>query len=318
VRLLFVHAHPDDETLATGLTMAAHVRRGHEVHLLTCTLGEEGEIIPPELAHLAADRDDSLGPWRAEELRRAMAVLGAHHRVLGEDPAAGVRSRYRDSGMAGTPSADHPRAFVRADPAEAAGMVAAVITEVSPDVVVTYDRHGGYGHPDHIQTHRVTLAALAGLAGRPAGDRPGSPPVPTAYCILTPARWALEDRLWLAAHVDRQASPRMGLPDPAEEYPPSVVPEDVVTHEVVDPGSVPLQARALREHRTQVSVYDGYYALSNHVAARLPGREGFARIDPASGELFSGEDLAAEPSGRDESAARPRARRHTGLFPGVA
>ena len=167
--LLFVHAHPDDESLATGVALAHYARLGHEVHVLTCTLGEEGEVIPPELAHLASDRDDSLGPWRREELRGAMAAMGVHHRVLGEDPSAGVLSVYRDSGMAGTPTAANPAAFVNADAAEAAAMVADVIAQTGATVVVTYDEHGGYGHPDHIQTHRVTCAAVASLprAGAP-------------------------------------------------------------------------------------------------------------------------------------------------------
>jgi len=90
---LFVHAHPDDETLTTGLTMAAYASHRHDVHLLTCTLGEEGEVIPTALAHLGANRDDTLGSWRREELRRAMSVLGVTHSVLGEDPRRGVASR---------------------------------------------------------------------------------------------------------------------------------------------------------------------------------------------------------------------------------
>ena len=97
------------------------------------------------LAHLGAARDDLLGPWRQEELRAAMSLLGVQHRILGEDVPRAVASRYRDSGMAGTPSAEHPDAFVRADPVEAATMVAAHIRAVRPDVVVTYDEQGGYG-----------------------------------------------------------------------------------------------------------------------------------------------------------------------------
>ena len=75
LRYLFVHAHPDDETLATGVALASLVRAGHDVHLLTCTLGEEGEVIPTELRHLAADADDALGPYRRGELRAAMAAF---------------------------------------------------------------------------------------------------------------------------------------------------------------------------------------------------------------------------------------------------
>lgn len=272
--LLFVHAHPDDESLATGVALAHHARLGHEVHVLTCTLGEEGEVIPVELAHLASDRDDTLGPWRREELRRAMATLGVRHRVLGEDPERGVLSRWRDSGMAGTPTAQHPDAFVNADLDEAARLVADVVAELRPAVVVTYDEHGGYGHPDHIQTHRVTCAAVSGL---PASERP------ELYAVLTPRSWAQEDRAWLAQHVPATSGWR--VPGPGEAFPPSVVDDGLVSHEIIDPDVVPAQEAALRAHRTQVSVGERCYALSNDVAARLPGREGFALLDPATGAL---------------------------------
>ena len=280
-RLLFVHAHPDDETLTTGLTMATYASRHHDVHLLTCTLGEEGEVIPPALAHLGADRDDTLGPWRREELRAAMSVLGVTHSVLGEDPQHGVASRYRDSGMAGTASAERPDAFVRADPGEAAAMVAAHIRALRPDVVVTYDEQGGYGHPDHIQAHRLTMSALSALA---AEAEAGGVAVPVAFCILTPASWASQDRAWLHDNVALQRSNCVVLQQD-EPYPPSVVPDESVTHVVEEPTLVQMQSMALAQHATQVVVHEGYYALSNHIAGRLSGREGFARFDPVAGHL---------------------------------
>ena len=280
-RLLFVHAHPDDETLTTGVTMATYASRGHDVHLLTCTLGEEGEVIPPAMAHLGSDRDDTLGPWRREELRAAMSVLGVTHSVLGEDPERGVISRYRDSGMAGTPSAEHPDAFAGADFDEAATMVAAHIRAVRPDVVVTYDEQGGYAHPDHIQTHRLTMSALSALAD--SGEAVGAA-IPVVYCILTPFSWASQDRAWLHERVASTNSNCVVLPQDAP-YPPSVVSDRTVTHVVEEPALVDMQIRALAQHRTQVSVYDGYYALSNHIAARLCGREGFAQFDPVAGQL---------------------------------
>jgi N-acetyl-1-D-myo-inositol-2-amino-2-deoxy-alpha-D-glucopyranoside deacetylase len=277
-RLLFVHAHPDDETLTTGLTMARHASHHDEVHLLTCTLGEEGEVIPPALAHLAADRDDALGPRRLEELRGAMSVLGVRHSVLGADPSQGVCSRYRDSGMAGTASARHPDAFVRADQAEAAAMVAAHIRAVRPDVVVTYDEHGGYGHPDHIQTHRVTMSALAFLA-----EESGGAVGPLAFCILTPASWAAQDRAWLCDNVLPDAG--TVLPPRNGPFPLSVVPDEKVTHLVEEPTLVEKQRLALARYATQVVVHEGYFTLSNHIATRLSGREGFARFDPVAGRL---------------------------------
>jgi len=297
-RLLFIHAHPDDETMTTGVTMAAYASGGHDVHLLTCTLGEEGEIIPPELAHLGADRDDTLGAWRREELRAAMAVLGVAHSVLGEDPARGVASRYRDSGMAGTPSQEHPDAFAQADPVEAAAMVTAHIKALAPDIVVTYDEHGGYGHPDHIQTHRVTMLALSALAEADGVD------LPALYCILTPQGWATEDRTWLHDNVGvnkdvASARSTCVVLDRDAPYPPSVVSDETVTHVVEEHALVDIQSRALAQHATQVSLYDGYYALSNHIAVRLSGREGFARYDPVRG---------------DPLAPAPGAPRHTGLL----
>ena len=297
-RLLFVHAHPDDETLATGLTMAGYASRHHDVHLLTCTLGEEGEVIPPALAHLGADRDDTLGAWRREELRAAMSILGVKHSILGEDPARGVASRYRDSGMAGTASAERPEAFVRADRDEATAMVAAHIRAVRPDVVVTYDEQGGYGHPDHIQTHRLTMSALSVLG---AEADAGGVAAPVAFCILTPASWAMQDRVWLRDTLLDSSGVSAGsncvVPQQDEPYPPSVVPDEIVTHVVEEPALVELQSRALAKHATQVRVYEGYYALSNHIAGRLGGREGFARFDPVAGHLVSAPSGAPRVSG---------------------
>lgn len=274
--LLFVHAHPDDETLTAGLTMARYARDGHPVHVLTCTLGEEGEVIPPDLQHLDAAHDDALGPHRLRELEAAMAVLGVSHEVLGADATTGALSRYRDSGMAGTSSAADPAAFVNADVDEAAALVADVVRRVRPAVVVTYDEHGGYLHPDHIQTHRVTCAAVASL---PTDEQPA------LYAVLVPASWARQDREWLAEHPPTGTG--WELPDPDGDYPPGVVPDALVTHEVVSPELVPVQAAALREHVTQVTVAPSgdAYALSNDIAARIPGREGFSRLDPATGRL---------------------------------
>lgn len=284
--LLFVHAHPDDETLTAGLTMARYVRDGHRVHVLTCTLGEEGEVIPPELEHLDAAHDDVLGAHRLEELRAAMAALGVTHEVLGADPAAGALSRYRDSGMAGTPSAANPDAFSNADVDEAAALVADVLRRLRPGAVVTYDEHGGYGHPDHVQTHRVTCAAVASL---PPEERPA------LYAVLVPQSWARQDREWLGDHPPTGTG--WELPDPDGDYPPSVVADELVTHEVVSPELVPVQAAALREHVTQVTVAESgdVYALSNDIAARIPGREGFSRLDPTTGLLAPSD---AQASGR--------------------
>ena len=193
-----------------------------------------------------------------------MAVLGVTHHQLGEGGHA-AHPAYRDSGMAGSAAAEHPRAWVGADPADAAAAVRAVVDDVRPDVVVTYDATGGYGHPDHVRTHEATCRAVAGAAQPPA-----------LYAVLTPLSWAVEDRAWLAEHVPTDRG--LVVPGTDDPFFPSVVPDEVVTHCVVDPSAVEVQTRALRYHETQVVVGEGWYALSNHVVAGSPG----GRASPAS------------------------------------
>ncbi len=166
-RLLLVHAHPDDESIGTGATMAKYAAEGVRVTLVTCTLGELGEVIPPSLAHLAAEAEDRLGEYRIGELAAACAALGVtDHRFLGGP------GRWRDSGMMGTEGNDDPRCFWQADLDEAADALLEVVREVRPQVLVSYDANGCYGHPDHIQAHRVAWRAferarpeLAGTGG---------------------------------------------------------------------------------------------------------------------------------------------------------
>jgi N-acetyl-1-D-myo-inositol-2-amino-2-deoxy-alpha-D-glucopyranoside deacetylase len=161
-RLLLVHAHPDDESIYTGATMARYAAEGAQVTLVTCTLGELGEIIPPSLAYLAEGDGARLGEYRIGELNAACAALGVTgHRFLGGP------GRWRDSGMMGTAGNDDPRCFWRADLDTAARALLDVIGEVRPQVLVTYDANGAYGHPDHIQAHRVAWRAfeLAGHEG---------------------------------------------------------------------------------------------------------------------------------------------------------
>jgi N-acetyl-1-D-myo-inositol-2-amino-2-deoxy-alpha-D-glucopyranoside deacetylase len=153
-RIMFVHAHPDDETVATGATMAHYAANGAHVSLVTCTLGEEGEIHVPALSQLSPAEADQLGGWRIHELDLACDALGVtDHRFLG---GAG---HYRDSGMMGLKENEHPRCFWQADVDDAAKLLLPVFDEVRPQVLVTYDTFGFYGHPDHIQAHRVAMRA---------------------------------------------------------------------------------------------------------------------------------------------------------------
>jgi N-acetyl-1-D-myo-inositol-2-amino-2-deoxy-alpha-D-glucopyranoside deacetylase len=163
-RLLLVHAHPDDETISTGATMARYGAEGAAITLVTCTLGEMGEILVPELAGLATGRGDQLGGYRMWELDRALTALGVTDQCY-----LGGAGRWRDSGMMGTDANADPRAFWqlgtdRAAFEEAVQTLVDLIGSVRPQVVVTYDPDGGYGHPDHIMAHRVTAAGVAAAA----------------------------------------------------------------------------------------------------------------------------------------------------------
>ncbi len=167
-RVLFVHAHPDDESISTGSTIATLVDRGAEVTVVTCTRGELGDVIPAELKYLL-DSPTALGDYREGELRAAFAALGVtDHRMLGEANArwAGLPPRrYVDSGMrwgqhgAEPLDSGDPGSLTAAELGEVAADIAAVLIELEPDVVVSYDGNGGYGHPDHIRAHHATRTA---------------------------------------------------------------------------------------------------------------------------------------------------------------
>ncbi|MDT0307712.1 N-acetyl-1-D-myo-inositol-2-amino-2-deoxy-alpha-D-glucopyranoside deacetylase [Streptomyces sp. DSM 44917] len=250
--VLLVHAHPDDESIGNGVTMAACVRAGVRVTLVTCTLGEEGEVIPPALAHLAAGRDDALGPHRARELAAALRALGVtDHRYLGGT------GRWRDSGMRGLPSNDHPDAFCRADPEEAAAALAEVIAEARPAVLITYTPDGGYGHPDHVQAHRAAMRAVALATPRHRVRR-------VLWNCLP--RAGAESRL--AALRAAGTGPFPAVAGPGDL--PGLVPDGDVALAV--PGGaaeVAAKAAAMAAHATQLTVAGDAFALSNGLAQPL-------------------------------------------------
>ena len=164
MRITFIHAHPDDETLATGALIAWMVTSGHEVSLLTATRGERGEVVPGPLSHLAGT--PALETHREGELAGALRVLGvSRHGFLG-DPPAGSGRRYRDSGMrwireglAGPAEDAEPDSLCAADLDDVVADIASWIRAVDADLVVSYHTDGGYGHPDHVRLHYTAVVA---------------------------------------------------------------------------------------------------------------------------------------------------------------
>lgn len=279
-RVLFVHAHPDDETIGTGATMAKYAAEGAHVCLVTCTLGDEGEVIPEELRHLASDKEDRLGQFRIGELSRACAALGVtDQRFLG---GAG---RWRDSGMMGVATNEHPRCFWRADLDEAAANLVRIIREVRPQVAVTYDDRGYYGHPDHIQAHRVTRRAME-LAADPAFGA-GEPWQVTKFYVTAMPRTVLARSIAVMRDSKHPFERVSSLDELAYG-----VPDAQVTTVVDAREHLPAKLTALRAHRTQIVVADEeqgpFFALSNNVGQQAFGAEYYTLIEGELGEVAAG------------------------------
>jgi N-acetyl-1-D-myo-inositol-2-amino-2-deoxy-alpha-D-glucopyranoside deacetylase len=272
--LLLVHAHPDDESIGQGATMARYVAEGTGVTLVTCTGGEMGEILVPEMEHMAADKDDTLADQRKTELDNAMKALGVtDYRYLG-----GFK-RYRDSGMQwhadghAVPADDvHENAFWNADLTEAAAYLVEVIREVRPQVMVTYDEFGGYGHPDHIQAHRVATYA-ASLAAVPSyrPDLGEAHDIAKIYWGAMSANKIREGLRDLRAAGDTTTFEGM---DP-DKLPPFMVEDDALAAKVEADEYSGAKMEALKAHRTQISVDGPFFALSNNKGNEIWGTEYF-------------------------------------------
>lgn len=259
--------------------MAKYVAEGAHVTLVTCTLGEEGEILVPALAQLAADQADQLGGWRISELNDAMRHLGVtDHRFLG---GAG---RFRDSGMMGTEANGHHRAFWRADGdpavfADAVRYLVEVIREVRPQVVVTYDDFGGYGHPDHIMAHRVTTAAVSAAADADLAGASGGPwSVGKVY-------WAAMPRSVMAAGFEAlKAAPNSPFAQvESVDDVPFVIDDELVTTCIDGDEFVDAKGAALAAHATQISTDGPFFALSNNLGQRTWGVEYYRLMSGETG-----------------------------------
>jgi N-acetyl-1-D-myo-inositol-2-amino-2-deoxy-alpha-D-glucopyranoside deacetylase len=269
-RALFVHAHPDDETINNGATMAKMVSEGVAVTLVTCTRGEEGEVLVPELANLASSLEDKLGEHRVHELANAMKELGVDdHRFLGN---------YRDSGMMDTPQNNHPLCFWRADVEKAALELAAIIDEIKPQVMVTYDEIGGYGHPDHIQTHRVAMRASE------------------------ISKWQIEKIYWnimpksvVAKGIEamkEQGSDFFGAENVDDL--PFVKDDSFVSALIHAPEQVEKKMAAMKAHATQITLDGPFFALSNNLGVQVFGDEYYTLVKGEKSGPFNTDNLETD------------------------
>jgi N-acetyl-1-D-myo-inositol-2-amino-2-deoxy-alpha-D-glucopyranoside deacetylase len=254
--LLLVHAHPDDETINNGVTMAKYANDGAQVTLVTCTRGEEGEVLVAELANLASDKDDKLGEHREVELKDAMAHLGiADFRFLGAP-----NKKWRDSGMMGTPQNDRTDVFWQSDLEESANELVKIILEIKPQVLITYDEFGGYGHPDHIKAHRVAMRAAE---------------------IAETNGWKIEKIYW---NTMPRSVIQMGIEKMKEvgsdffgaesvDDLPFAKPDELVTSVVHASEFVPQKLAAMKAHATQIALDGPFFALSNNLGLSVWGDE---------------------------------------------
>jgi N-acetyl-1-D-myo-inositol-2-amino-2-deoxy-alpha-D-glucopyranoside deacetylase len=260
-RLLLVHAHPDDETINNGVTMAKYAASGAQVTLVTCTRGEEGEVLITELANLASDKDDKLGEHREVELKDAMAQLGiSDFRFLGAP-----NKKWRDSGMMGTTQNERGDVFWQADLDEASYELVKIILEIKPQVLITYDEFGGYGHPDHIKAHRVAMRATE-LAAEQGWQ-------------ISKIYWNTMPRSVIQMGIEKMkevGSDFFGA-ESADDL-PFAKPDELVTTVVNAPEYVPQKLEAMKAHATQISVDGPFFALSNNLGLSVWGDEYYTLV----------------------------------------
>jgi N-acetyl-1-D-myo-inositol-2-amino-2-deoxy-alpha-D-glucopyranoside deacetylase len=265
-RVLLVHAHPDDETINNGATMAHYADLGASVTLVTCTRGEEGEVLVPELSHLASTATDKLGEHRISELTDAMKELGVtDFRFLAEG-----KKRYRDSGMMGTEPNNRPDVFWQADIEEATQYLVSVIEEVKPHVLITYDEIGGYGHPDHIQAHRIAMLAAEKSTWQ----------IQKIYWNTMPKSVIAESM----AKMKELGSDFFGA-ESVDDLP--FAKDDQFVTTLIDGNSqVEKKMAAMKAHVTQISTDGPFFALSNNLGLQVWGDEYYTLVRGEKSEPF--------------------------------
>jgi len=276
-RLLLVHAHPDDETINNGATMAGYRAQGAAVTLVTCTRGEEGEVLVPSLAHHGAAQKDSLGKYREGELAAAMKELDVTDFLFLGSP----EREYRDSGMMGTPPNDNAHSFWKADLDEASSRLVAIIRDRKPQVLISYDDHGGYGHPDHIKAHQIAMRA-AELAADP-GFGTGAPwEISKIYWSAIP-RSALHGSL-RSSNIFMQIFIRFFNYVPSQWLAlPFVKADGVVTTMYDGEKFLGQKLAALKAHETQLIIHGDLFKFSKRLSTRISGSEYYIRVKGEAG-----------------------------------
>jgi len=280
LRLLAVHAHPDDESSKGAATMARYVAEGASVLVVTCTGGERGDVLNPDL-----DRPEvwgNIAAVRAEEMARARALLGVDQEWLG----------YVDSGLPeGDPLPPLPEGcFALADVDEAAGRLVRIIREFRPHVLVTYDENGGYPHPDHIMTHTVSMAALEAAGNPDAWPEHGDPwLVLKVYYHMTfhRARTVALDR---AMHEHGLESP---YAERLAQWPEDPVAQARLTTFVPCADYYPVRDEALRAHATQVDPHGRWFAVPLAIQQRVWPTEDYQLVRSRVATTIPEDDLFA-------------------------
>jgi len=266
IRILLVHAHPDDETINNGATMAKYAAGGAGVTLITCTRGEEGEVLVPGLAHLASGDQDQLGTHREGELSLAMKELGiTDFRFLGAPLI-----KFRDSGMMGTEPNNNPDVFWQANIETASQYLVEIIEEVKPHIMITYDEFGGYGHPDHIQAHRIAMRASE-----------------VANWQIQKIYWNTMPKSVLAQGIAKMkeiGSDFFGA-ETVDDLP--FAKDDSLVTTLVDGSKfVDSKLAAMKAHETQIALDGPFFALSNNLGLQIWGDEYYTLVKGEKSEPF--------------------------------
>ncbi|HSJ27122.1 MAG TPA: PIG-L family deacetylase [Acidimicrobiia bacterium] len=260
--LMAFHAHPDDEVIQTGGVLSKAVDAGEHVVVVTATDGAEGEV------HNYDDPDpikSRLAEVRAEEVRASLDILGVeHHAFLG----------YRDSGMMGEESNKHPECFWQADFMDATARLVRQIRRHRPDVLVIYDPYGGYGHPDHINVHRIGLAAYTGCIDL------GRFPLEQGEELWEPKK--LYWTTWPRSRVKRMMQARFEAGEITEEELAQAenrgTPDEYITCWVDVADKVGVKEQALRAHRSQIPADWPWLTMADDQKVLAFGRESFVRV----------------------------------------